>query len=80
MYLVEPVVLQAGLGDVLAGDDAGHSVVAVQHHQVPQTHRAEKSVQQLDCQNRVCMLFNGSTIDDNDGKGTYSSAARRSWR
>ena len=38
-----PMVLQAGLGNVLAGDDAGHPVVSVQHDQVPQTHRAEKT-------------------------------------
>jgi hypothetical protein len=42
-YLVEPVVLQALFGDVLARDDARDAVVAVQHHQVPQPHRAEKS-------------------------------------
>ena len=48
---MEPVVLQAVLCDVLAGDDARHAVVPVQHNEVAQTHRAEESEPQLDCSN-----------------------------
>lgn len=42
LYLVEPVMLEALLRDVLSRDDANHSVVAVQHYQMSQPHRAEK--------------------------------------
>ncbi len=41
-HLVEPVVLEPLFGDVLPGDDARDPMVLIQHHQVAQTHRAEK--------------------------------------
>ena len=46
-YLFEPEVLESFLREVLSCDDTSDAVIAVEHHQMPQTHSTEEAIAAL---------------------------------